>query len=149
MLHGIGREAVAQLAILPGAILYACAVVYGKKFAAISPTVAAASTMIRATVCLIPLSLIVDPPWNLRPSATSLLAALVLAVLCTGVAQLLCFRLVPTLGSMGVASRSYLRAGVSVVLGIVILGETITPMIGLGLAAIIAGVAVFNIQPNR
>ena len=49
-----------------------------------------------------------------------------------------------TLGPMGVTSQSYLRAGVSVVLGIVVLGERITPAIGLGLAAIIVGVVAIN-----
>ena len=47
---------------------------------------------------------------------------------------------------MGVASQSYLRAGVSVLLGIFVLGEQITQAIGLGLVAIILGVAVINIS---
>jgi drug/metabolite transporter (DMT)-like permease len=49
---------------------------------------------------------------------------------------------------MGVASQSYLRAGVSVLLGIFVLGEHITLAIGIGLAAIIIGVAAINI-PQR
>jgi drug/metabolite transporter (DMT)-like permease len=58
------------------------------------------------------------------------------------------FRLVRTLGSIGVASQSYLRAGVSVLLGIVALGEQINASIGIGLVAVILGVALINL-PGR
>ena len=144
-LDGLGRQVAAQVAVMLGAVLYACAAIYGRRLSHLPPTVAAAGTMIWATLCLVPLSLALEQPWTLRPSAPSLAAALVLAVLCTGVALLVYFRLVRTLGSTGVASQSYLRAGVGVLLGVVVLGERITPLIGLGLAASILGVMAINL----
>jgi drug/metabolite transporter (DMT)-like permease len=146
VLRGLGHEAVAQLAVLLGALLYAGAAIHGKRLCHLSPTVTAAGTMILATLCLVPASLLLERPWKLNPSSDSLLSAIVLAVFCTAGALLLYFRLVRTLGPMGVASQSYLRAGVSVVLGIVVLGERITPAIGLGLAAIIMGVVAINLR---
>jgi drug/metabolite transporter (DMT)-like permease len=146
VLRGLGQGAVAQLAVLLGALLYAGAAIHGKRLSHLSPAVTAAGTMILATLCLVPASLLLERPWTLNPSSDSLLAAIVLAVFCTAGALLLYFRLVRTLGSMGVASQSYLRAGVSVVLGIVVLGERITPAIGLGLAAIIMGVVAINLR---
>jgi drug/metabolite transporter (DMT)-like permease len=148
-LRGIGQEIAAQLAVLFAALLYAGAAIYGKRFSSMSPTVTSAGTMVWATVCLVPLSLVVDRPWTLKPSASSFLAAIVLGLLCTGGALLLYFRLVRTLGSMGVASQSYLRAGVSVLLGVVVLNEQITPAMGLGLLAIALGVAAINIRGPR
>lgn len=146
VLRGLGQGAVAQLAVLLGALLYAGAAIHGKRLSHLSPAVTAAGTMTLATLCLVPASLLLERPWTLNPSSDSLLAAIVLAVFCTAGALLLYFRLVRTLGSMGVASQSYLRAGVSVVLGIVVLGERITPAIGLGLAAIIMGVVAINLR---
>ena len=143
-LHGLGREAAAQLAVLLGAVLYACAAIHGKRLSHLTPATTAAGTMILAALCLVPASLLLERPWNLDPSSASLMAALALGVFCTGAAMLIYFRLLRTLGPMGVASQAYLRAGVSVVLGIVVLGERITPAIGLGLAAIILGVAAIN-----
>jgi drug/metabolite transporter (DMT)-like permease len=102
--------------------------------------------MLWATACLGPLSLIVDKPWTLNPSASSVVAAVTLGVLCTGLALLIYFRLVRTLGSLGVASNSYLRAGVSVLLGVVVLGEQISSAIGIGCVAILLGVALINIS---
>jgi len=51
---------------------------------------------------------------------------------------------VQTLGSLGVASQGYLRAGVGVLLGAVLLGEVPSPPVAIGLAAAILGVALIN-----
>lgn len=148
-LQGLGQQVLAQLAVLSGAMLYACAAIYGKKFAHLSATVTAACIMVWASVCLIPLSLLIEQPWTLTPSTRSLSAALALGVMCTGVALLIYFRLIETLGSMGVASQGYLRAGVGVMLGIVVLGEHITPMIALGIGAALLGVIAINFPTRK
>ena len=85
-LRGLGQQIAGQLAVLLGALLYAFAAIYGKRFSSISPTVAAAGTMIWATACLGPLCLVADKPWTLNPSAHSVVAAVVLGLLSTGVA---------------------------------------------------------------
>ena len=78
-----------------------------------------------------------------------MLAAVALGILCTGFALMIYFRLVRTLGALGTASQAYLRAGIGVVLGIVILGETISPGLALGLAAAVTGVMVINLPGRR
>lgn len=148
-LSNLGRQVLAQLAVLTGAIMYAGAAIYGKqRFNHLHPTVTAAGTMIIATLCLVPLSLALERPWTLTPSTNAVAAAIILGVLCTGLALLLYFRLLRTLGSMGVASQAYLRAGLSVVLGVVILGEQLTTVLALGVLATIVGVALIN-SPSR
>lgn len=147
-LAGLGREVAGQVAVLLGAVLYACAAINGKRFDHLPATVTAASVMLCATAVLLPAAVVVDRPWTLQPSLLSLAAAAALAVFCTAAALLLYFRLVRTLGSMGVASQAYLRAGISVLLGIVVLGEVFRPVIGLGLLTVILGVAAINL-PRR
>ena len=148
-LAGLGQQVAAQFAILLGAVMYAGAAIHGKRFGHLTPTVTAAGTMIWATACLIPLALVTEQPWRLTPSATSIEAVLVLAICCTGGALLIYFRLVRTLGSMGVASQAYLRAGVGVVLGVVVLGEQIAPVVAAGLIASILGVAAINLPVKK
>lgn len=143
-LAGIGQKVAAQFAILLSAMLYACAAIYGTRHAHLPPVATAAGTMIWATLWLVPMSLLLDSPWALSPSAASIAAALALAIFSTAGALLLYFRLLRTLGSMGVASQSYLRAGVSVLLGAIVLGEQIALTIGAGLLAVILGVAAIN-----
>ena len=84
------------------------------------------------------------------PSLKAVAAAMILAIFCTAGALLIYFRLIKTLGSLGVASQAYLRAGVGVVLGMAFLGEQITMIIGIGLIAAILGVAAINApQPTK
>ena len=143
-LRGLGTQVAGQLACLLGAALYACAAIYGKRFSHIPAIATATGTMICAAATLVPLAFLVERPWAMHPSAVALAATAVLSVLCTGVALLLYFRLVRTIGSMGVASQSYLRAGVGVILGIMLLGETIALPAAIGIAAAIIGVALIN-----
>ena len=143
-LAGLGQQLARQLAALAGAFLYALAAIYGRHFTHLPPTVTAAGTMIWASVVLIPAALVLERPFDITPSATAMATALVLSVFCTGVALLIYFRLVRTLGSLGVASQAYLRAAVGVLIGIFVLGEKLTPMIFLGLTAALIGVALMN-----
>ena len=85
---------------------------------------------------------------TLTPSALSLSAALVLGLFCTALALMLYFRLVVTLGPVGVASQAYLRAGVAVVLGMVFLGESFSALVACGIALALAGVVLIN-WPRR
>lgn len=143
-LAGLGEQVAGQLACLAGAVMYAGAAIYGKRFGSLGALTTAASTMLVATVVLVPAAIIVEQPWNLSPSFNAVLATIVLSVFCTGFALLIYFRLIQTLGSMGVASQAYLRAGVGVLLGITLLGEKLTVSISFGLAAAILGVILIN-----
>lgn len=143
-LPGLGQQTLAQAAVLCGAFLYACAALNGKRLAHLSPLVTATGTMLWAAVSLVPLSLLLEQPWTLTPSTSSLSAAATLAIMCTGIALIIYFRLIHTLGAMGVASQSYLRAGVSVLLGLFVLGEQLSATVLIGLIVTIVGVALIN-----
>ncbi len=139
-----GADTAGQLAALAGAILYACAAVWGTRYSGVSVTAVAAGTMLCSAACLIPLSLAFEQPWALRPSQQTLIAVLYLGLATTAVASLLYFRLIKTLGSLGVASQAYLRAGWSVLLGVLLLGEPFTAPVAIGLAAIVLAVTAIN-----
>jgi drug/metabolite transporter (DMT)-like permease len=144
-LRGAAQQSLlAQAAVLFGAFLYACAAINGKRLARFSPLVTATATMLCATLLLLPLSLIVDHPWTIQAKTSSLIASLTLAIACTGIALIIYFRLIKSLGSMGVASQSYLRAGISVALGLLILGEQPSTTVLIGLGVIIVGVVLIN-----
>ena len=148
-LAGLGRQVAGQIAVLASAVLYAGAAIWGRRFGDLTPTATAAGTMIWATAVLLPIALIADAPWQLRPNPAALAATLALGIGSTGVALLLYFRLVRTLGSLGVASQAYLRAGVGVLLGMVLLGEQPTAVVAIGLLLAIGGVAAINMRAPR
>jgi drug/metabolite transporter (DMT)-like permease len=143
-LRGAGTQVAGQVACLLGAALYGCAAINGRNFRHLSALTTATGTMICAAVILVPLAFIVERPLAVDPSPKVIGATAMLSVFCTGVALLLYFRLVQTIGSMGVASQSYLRAAVGVILGMAFLGETLALPVAAGIAAAIIGVALIN-----
>ena len=144
VLRGAGTQVAGQVACLLGAALYGCAAINGRNFRHLSALTTATGTMICAAVILVPLAFIVERPLAVDPSPKVIGATAMLSVFCTGVALLLYFRLVQTIGSMGVASQSYLRAAVGVILGMAFLGETLALPVATGIAAAIIGVALIN-----
>lgn len=148
-LAGLGREVAGQAAAVGGAMLYGCAAIYGRRFSHLSAPVTAAGTMLCAAACLVPLSLVLDAPWRLAPSAGALAAVAVISVFCTGVALMVYFRLVHTLGSLGVASQAYLRVVVGVLLGTLFLGEHLPLLVVTGSATAVLGVVLINLPALR
>lgn len=144
VLRGLGDQVLAQLAILGGSLLYGCAAIFGKRFAGLPASVTAATTLLIASLVMWPAAFLVENPLQIQPGLVVVLAVLMLSVLGTAGAMLLYFRLVVTIGSMGVASQGFLRIGISVLLGVVFLGEQLTVMVLAGLLAAATGVALIN-----
>ncbi len=148
-LSGLGDGLSGQIACLVGAALYAGAALHGRRFGHISPLATATGTMIWASIALVPAALLFEQPWTLKPSIEAMLSVAILSIPCTAIALLIYFRLVRTLGSLGTASQAYLRAGIGVLLGVSILGETLTLNIALGMLLAIGGVALINWPARR
>lgn len=90
--------------------------------------------------------------WPARaPSGTAWWAVTGLALLCTGVAYLLYFRLIANLGPARAISVTYLLPVFGVLWGALFLGEAVTAMMGLGGVIILAGTALATglVSPAR
>ena len=68
-----------------------------------------------------------------------------LAAFSTALAFVIYFRLVRTLGSVGTTAQAYLRVPIGVAIGVVFLGESLSPMAIVGLLFVISGVAAMTI----
>jgi drug/metabolite transporter (DMT)-like permease len=148
-LGGLGEQLVAQLAIVAATICYAGAAIFGRGFKGLDPMVPAAGSMLSGAAILIPLSLVVDRPWTLAPSASSIWALSGLAVFSTALAFVIYFRLIQTLGSVGTTAQAYLRVPIGVALGVLFLGETLTSTAWIGLGCVVIGVAAMTIPARK
>jgi drug/metabolite transporter (DMT)-like permease len=140
-LRGLGNALVADFAIIAATLCFAGAAIFGRSFDTLDPMVPAAGSMLCGSLVLIPISLMAERPWTTTPSATSVMALIGLSVFSTAFAFALYFRLVRTLGSVGVTAQAYLRVPVGVGIGIAFLGESLGPSALIGLACVVAGVA--------
>lgn len=141
-LAGEGSSVLGQLAITGASLSYAIAAIYAKRFSDQPPALTAACSMGFAALLMFPVSMWMDDPLSLSPTTPAIAAVVTLGVFSTAMAMAIYFRLVRTLGPLGVTTGSYMRAGFSVVLGILLLGEDLSPSLIVGLLMIFAGVAI-------
>jgi drug/metabolite transporter (DMT)-like permease len=148
-LDGLGEQLVAQIAVVAATICYAGAAIFGRGFKGLDPMAPAAGSLLCGAAILIPISLVVERPWTLAPSASSMLALLGLAVFSTALAFVIYFRLIQTLGSVGTTAQAYLRVPIGVALGVVFLGESLSATAWIGLGCVVIGVAAMTIPPRK
>jgi len=135
-----------QAAVMGSSLSYAVAAIYANRFSDRPPLLTAGCSMLMAAAIMLPISVIFDQPLKLAPSSEAIWSIIALGVFSTALAMIVYFRLVRTLGAVGVTSGSYLRAGFSVLLGAVFLGETISPGMVIGFILILLSVATVTGQ---
>jgi len=146
LLNGSTESVWAQIAVTGSSISYAVAAIFARRFSTQPALLTAACSMVMAMLMMAPVALIIDQPWALTPSKEALWSIAALGILSTTLAMVIYFRLVKTLGAVGVTSGSYLRAGFSVLLGVIFLGETVSISLVAGLVLILMSVAIVTGQ---
>jgi drug/metabolite transporter (DMT)-like permease len=145
LLRDIGTDLLAQLSILGGALCYAFASIYGRRFSreGISPLVTATGQLTLSTALLLPFALALDRPWTLAVPSTMVCAAVLgIALISTAFAFLLYFRILATAGANNLMLVNFLVPVSAVILGVAILGETLKPVHLVGMALIFVGLAL-------
>jgi drug/metabolite transporter (DMT)-like permease len=144
-LVGIGGHVLAQLAVLAAGVSYACAGIFGRRFASTPPLVTATGQVIAATVLILPVSLLVDRPWTLAPTGPRTWAAVVgLALVSTALAYVVYFRILATAGATNLLLVTLLMPVIALLLGTLVLGERLAPRHLGGMTLIAAGLAVID-----
>jgi drug/metabolite transporter (DMT)-like permease len=139
---GPSGDLLAQLAMLGAGISYACAGIFGRRFAGTPPLVTAAGQVTASSLTLLPLSLAVDRPWLApAPSARTGAAVIGLALLCTALAYVIYFRLLASAGASNLLLVTLLMPVTAVLLGTAVLGESLAPRQVAGMGLIAAGLA--------
>ncbi len=147
LLGDLGISELGQLAVLGAALTYAFAGIYGRRFKALGvPPIAVATGQVTAsTVMLIPLMLLVDKPWTLpAPGFETILALIGLATVSTALAYFLYFRILEIAGATNLLLVTFLIPVSAIILGIMVLGETLLPKHFLGMIIITLGLIVID-----
>ena len=134
-------------AMLAGSVSYALALVYARRFLApikLTPVKLAAYQMILAVVVLAPVA--APGHWSALFAHNDALLALVfgLGLVGTGIAFVIYYYLIQTLGAMKAASVYYIPPVVALVMGRVFAGEMISLVQALGALLVMAGIFYAN-----
>jgi drug/metabolite transporter (DMT)-like permease len=148
-LTGLGGEALAQAAVLGGALCYAGNSVLARLTIATDFLVASTAVLIVASVLMVPIAVMVDHPWSGTPSAGSIAAIVWLGIGPTALATILYFRLIAAAGPTFMAIVNYLSPLVALLAGMTLMGERPGPTAVAGLLLILLGIALSRGAPRR
>lgn len=144
---GTTSSTVGALACLAAGLSYGISYVYLDRFLAgpggpnLAPLVLSSSQLTAATA----LMLVVTPVAGLsepRLRVDSIIAVVLLGVICTGATFVLNYRLIADEGATATSTVAYLLPVVAVILGVVALGEPLTAHVVAGMAVVLVGVAL-------
>ena len=149
-LNHLGYDIIAPFAVLGGALSYALAGVFGRRFTVLGfvPTLAAAGQVTASTALLVPMALVADRPWLLETPSHQAWAALIgVAALSTALAYVLYFRILATAGATNLLLVTFLIPVSAIFLGAMVLGEKLGAHDFLGLMLVGTGLAAIDGRP--
>ena len=139
----VGSNAWAEAAVLGAGCCYAIAGVYGRRFKGQSPVTLSFAQMVFASAVLLPVMLMSGPVLHVEaPSLTVIAAVIALGALSTGLAFVMFFRILASAGATNAALVTLLVPVSAILLGVMILGESITWRQFAGLALIVFGLII-------
>ena len=139
-----GLTSAGGLECLAASISYAISYIYMDRFLAhrgISPVTLSACQLLAASVMLA-IALAVVGARTPHFTGTIVAAIAVLGIIGTGFAYVLNYQIITSEGATVASTVTYLLPVVAIVLGVLVLGETVTAMMLAGIALVLAGVAL-------
>jgi drug/metabolite transporter (DMT)-like permease len=146
--HGINATALGTFAVLLGAASYAAAGLYQRrKLAGVDPYQATLGQIALTAIIVLPLTLPTIGQTQIRP--LSLGAALLLGTAGSAVAYVLYYYLLNALGATRASTVTYLLPVTAVVWGVLLLHETVTIPIVVGMVVIFTGIFLTSRRRTR
>lgn len=151
----MGSEVIGQLAILTAAACYSVNALVTKSLMYLPRRALAAAIMIAATIPVLPLSLVIDQPWNVDISREAIIAIMALGIFQTAIATLMMFAVIRSQGATFFSQINYMVPVFGVLWGAWLLSERpglnayiAMGLILIGLAAVRMGTQKPTIRPT-
>lgn len=135
----------AQLAVIGGTISYAFAGVWARiNLSSLTPQVAAAGMLTGSSLVMVPAALLIDGAPSFNLSLTAFTAIGYYVVFATAGAYLLYYRILASAGSANTMIVTLLIPPVSIILGALVLNESLSSNVYVGLALLALGLAILD-----
>ncbi|MBV6657478.1 MAG: DMT family transporter [Devosiaceae bacterium] len=149
-LLGMGDNLIFELMLIGTAISYAFAGVWGRRFAGENPLCTAAGQLTGSTLLMIPIMFVFDDPLSMGMPSTEVIASVIaLAVVSTGFAYILFFRILKIVGATNVMLVTMLVPVFTALIAVPLLGESIDALKVAGMAVIAIGMAILDGRPVK
>ena len=144
-LQGFSPTSAGQLAMLGAALSYGLSSAFARRFiSGIQPEVAAAGMLTGSTLIIVPAAIALEgvPSFNHSPAVW--MGILYISLLSTGVAYLLYYRVLASAGSGNLSMTTLLVAPIAILLGALVLGESLSAQSYAGFACIALGLMIID-----
>ncbi|MFT6302561.1 MAG: drug/metabolite transporter (DMT)-like permease [Granulosicoccus sp.] len=148
-LNVLGDDLLRQAAILLAAICYAINAIITRKLTRLPRWSAMSALMLAGSLWLVPVSLFVDGPWEVRPSLASGLSLLALAIGPTAIATVMILRIIDRQGASFLSQINFLVPIVGMVFGVWVLSESFPANAYVALLIILAGIGISRLSGRR
>ena len=135
----------ALLLPIGASISYGFAAVFSRRFRGVPSPVTATGQLTASTIMMLPVSLLIDRPWELPvPPTSAILAVLGLALICTAFGYILFFRIISLAGATNVSLVTLLVPPSAILLGVLFLDEHLGANALIGMALIALGLVILD-----
>ena len=146
----LGTNVLAQLACLAAACSYAFGAVFSRGVRRLSPMTVATGQLTMPTVLLLPIALLFDRPSILLEASNAAIWAMVsLALFSSALAYLIYFRVIGRAGATNALLVTFLVPVSAILLGLLLMNETLDARQLGGMTAIFIGLAAIDGRPAR
>lgn len=144
-LYALDLRSLAQLAVILASVSYGMANVWARLTQSRShPVMSAAGMLTCSSVMAIPAALLIDGVPSFDYSAATIAAMTWLALLSTALAFIIFYAVLARIGAANTSVTTLLVAPIAILLGAVVLGETLRPSAYLGFLLLTAGLLVLD-----
>lgn len=135
----------AQLALMGSSLSYAVSNTWARVMLRdVPPVVAAAGMLTCSSAVMVPVALVVDGVPDFAYSSGALMAVGYLSVFATAIAYILVYNIIALAGAANTSVATLLVAPVAILLGAIVLGESLRPAAYAGFALLAAGLVVLD-----
>jgi drug/metabolite transporter (DMT)-like permease len=150
LLRELGADVLAEFACLAASCSYAFGAVLSRRLRGVPPMMVACGQLTMSTVILLPAVLLFGQPSAFFTASNAALAALLgIALLSSAAAYLIYFRLIARAGATNALLVTFLIPVSAILMGLVLLDESISARQFAGMAAIFIGVAAIDGRAGR
>ena len=144
-LNGLTASALAQCAVMIATISYGFAAVFGKRFKGQDPIFISAGQLAASSVVMLMVIFIFEDPISLTlPSTAAIWSVLGLAIPCTAFACILFFKILANGGATNVSLVTFLVPVSAIILGILVLDESLSLSHIAGMILIAIGLIILD-----
>jgi drug/metabolite transporter (DMT)-like permease len=138
---GLGAPVLGMLAIVGSSLSYAFASIYARsRLSDQSPMIAAAGQFTMGFGYILPLALVIEAPWTITPSTRAILSWVTLSLLGTVIAYTIYYELLNRTNATFTTMVTYIVPINGLLLGAIVLDETLSPALLLSLGLVLGGV---------